>query len=98
MDKKNAKDRGTSEFSRQYPLEEPSNPELGGWDRLFPYLTLCIGIGVSKLGDNDCLVRPDGVFVWTERTMTKLGNDREKQTRFLFQMIHLFYSLLLNGR
>ena len=64
---------------------------------MFPCLTLCIGIGVNKLGNNDCLVHPDGLFVWTERTMTKLGNDREKQTRFLFQMIHLFYSLLMGG-
>ena len=29
--------------------------------------------------------------------MAKLGHDREKQMRFLFQMMHLFYSLLMGG-
>ena len=96
-DERAARNGGPSEFSKQYPLEEPTNPELGGWNGVFPSLTLCVGVAVSKLCDNDCLVRSGGAFIWTERTMAKSGRDREKQMRFLFQMMHLFYSLLMGG-
>ena len=60
-------------------------------------LTLCIGVGVSKLGDNSCLLQPDRVFIWTKRTTNKLGEGRDKRIRFIFQMIELFYLLLMGG-
>ena len=43
----------------------------------------------------DCLLRPDGTFVWSDRTRTKLGNDKEKLMRFLLQMLQLFYALMM---
>ena len=41
--------------------------------------------------------RPDWVFMWTERTMNKLGEGRDKRMRFIFQMIEFFYQLLMDG-
>ena len=74
-DKRAAGNGGPSEFSKRYPRKEPSNSELGGWNGVFPSLTLCVGVAVSKLGNSDCLVQPDGAFAWTERTMAKLGHE-----------------------
>ena len=66
-------------MSKQYPFKEPPNPELGGWNGTFESLVLCIGIGINRDANNDSLLRPDGSFVWTERTLAKLGGDKEKQ-------------------
>ena len=96
-DEKSAKNNGGTAFSKRYPFMVPSNPELGGWSGVFPSLTLCIGVGVSKLEDNSCLLQPDGVFIWTEQTMNKLGEGRDKQMRFIFQMIKFFYLMLMGG-
>jgi hypothetical protein len=35
------------------------------------------------------------VFVWTDRTRAKLGDDVDKQMRFLLQMLQLFYTLMI---
>ena len=99
-DERNAKNSGATgatAFSKRYPFAVPANPELGGWDGTFPSLNLCIGVGISKLTNNDCLFQPGGAFVWTERTNCKLGEDREKRSRFAFQMMEFFYSLLMGG-
>ena len=91
-----AKSSGTSHFSKRYPFQQPSNPELGGWDGTFPNLEMCIGIGVRKTTENDCLLRQDGVFVWSDRTMAKLGGkNKEQRMRFLLQMIQFFYTLMM---
>lgn len=58
-------------------------------------LTLCIGIGVSRNASNDYLLLLGRAFIWTELTMTKWGEDRKKRPRFLMQMVHLFYVLLM---
>lgn len=78
-DKKSAKKTGaTSIFSKHYLHKEPSNPELDGWDGLLDNLMLCISVGVSNNANNHCLLRLGRVFVWTVRTLTKLGENREK--------------------
>ena len=58
-------------------------------------MTLCIGIGINRSANNDCLLRPDGAFVWSDRTRAKLGDDKEKRMRFLLQMMQLFYALMM---
>ena len=48
-------------------------------------------MGIKRVGNNGCLTRKeDGVFVWTDRTLTKLGgssqdNTAGKQIRFAMQ-------------
>ena len=59
-------------------------------------MTLCIGIGISRGANNDCLLRLDGVFVQSVRTRTKLDDDKEKRMRFLLQMLQLFYTLMMD--
>ena len=54
-----------------------------------------MGIGVRTGASRDCLLSSDGVFVWTVRTLMKLGSDRDKRMRFLLQMMQLFYSLMM---
>jgi len=85
----------SSRFTKRYPFRLPLHPELGRWDETFASLTLCIGIGINSGGNNDCLLRPGGVFIWTDRTRAKLGNDKEKRMRFLLQMLQLFYALMI---
>ena len=62
---------------------------------------LCIGVGIKRDASNDCLLRPDGVLVWSERTLAKLGGDggelRAKQLRFALQMMQFLYSLMMGG-
>ena len=47
--------------------------------------------------NNDCLLRPDGAFVWSDRTRAKLGDDKEKRMRFLLQMMQPFYALMIGN-
>ena len=56
---------------------------------------MCIGVGVKSGANVDCLLGSEGAFVWTMRTLMKLGADRHKQMRFLLQMMQLFYSLMM---
>jgi hypothetical protein len=93
-DEKSSK-KPSSRFTKRYPFRPPLHPELGGWNGTFASLTLCIGIGIKSGGNNDCLLRPDGAFVWSDRTCVKLGNDKEKRMRFLLQMLQLFYALMI---
>ena len=58
-------------------------------------LTLCISIGTNDGANNDCLLCPDGAFVWSDRKHAKLGDDKEKRMRFLLQMLQLFYALMM---
>ena len=97
MDERSAKSSGTTTFSKRYPYSLPPNPALGGWYGTFPSLALCIGVGISRMANNDCLLQPNSVFIWSERTMNKLGEDREKRLRFAFQMIEFFYMLLMGN-
>ena len=76
-----------------HPFRPPLHPELGGWDGTFASLTLCIGIGINRSANNDCLLRPEGAFVWSDRTRTKLGDDKEKRMRYLLQILQLLYTL-----
>ena len=84
-DERNAKG-ARSNFSRRYPYHEPSNPRLGGWSGTFGSLVLCIGIGIEKDANHDCLLRDTGVFLWTMPMLEKLGSDRGKRMKFLLQM------------
>ena len=90
-----ANSSGTSHFSKRYPFQQPSNQELGGWDGTFPNLKMCIGIGIEKATEKDCLLRQDGVSVWSERTMAKLGGNKEQWMCFLLQMMQFFYTLMM---
>ena len=36
-------------------------------------------------------------YIWVDQTMNKLGEGRDKQMRFMFQMIELFYMPLMGG-
>ena len=92
---KKAKGNGKSALGKRYPFEAPSNPELGGWDGEFSSLDLCIGFAFDKSAENDCLLRNDGIFIWSERTLSKLGDDKEKRVRFLLQMMQFLYSLMM---
>ena len=85
----------SSGFTKRYPFRPPLHPELGGWDGTFASLTLCIGIGINRGANNDRLLRPDGEFVWSDRTRAKLGDDKEKRMCFLLQMLQLFYALMM---
>jgi hypothetical protein len=49
----------------------------------------------ARRQQHDCLLRPDCVFVWTDRTRAKLGDDVDKRMRFLLQMLQLFYTLMI---
>ena len=75
-----------SKFSKRCPFKKPSNPELKGWDGIWANLGLCIGVGIKRDANNDSLLCPDDVFVWSERTLAKLGGGggelRAKQLRF----------------
>ena len=99
-DEKRSKQLGsTSNLSKQYPFKKPSNPELKGWSGTFANLELCIGVAVKRDVTNDCLLRPDGVFVWSERTLAKLGGGgadlRAKKLRLAFQMMQFMYALMM---
>ena len=87
----------TSNFIKRYPFQEPPCPELGGWDGTFPCLELCIGIGINKAENKDCLLQEGGAFIWSDRTIAKIGNDREKRMRFLLQMVQFFYALMMGN-
>ena len=65
----------SSKLSKRYPFKKPSNPELKGWDGIMANLVLCIGVGIKRDASNECLLRPNGMFVWSERTLAKLGGD-----------------------
>ena len=59
----------------------------------FESLVFCIGVGIKKEANNDCLLQCGGAFVWTVRTLEKLGTCRGKRMRFLLQMMEFFYSI-----
>lgn len=70
---------------------------MGGWDGIFGNLTLCIGVGTSRNANDDCLLCVGDAFIWTVRALTKLGEDRKKQLRFLLQIVHMFYVPLMGN-
>ena len=78
----------------EYPFKRSSNPKIGGWSGTFASLDPCIGIGIKRDANNDCLARQDGLLVWSERVVIKLGG-REKQLQFAPQMIQFLYSLMM---
>ena len=102
-DGKNSRNpNSTSNLSKLYPSTKPIMPEEGGYCGIFDDLILCIGIGINPAANNDCLTRRDnGLFVWTDRTMIKLGestegnNIKEKQMRLALQIVQLMYSLMM---
>ena len=62
---------------------EPANSSLGGYNGTFESLVLCIGVGIKKEAVHDCLLWCGGAFVWSRRTLEKLGNRRGERMRFL---------------
>ena len=102
-DGKNSRNpNSTSNLSKLYPSTKPIMPEEGGYCGIFDDLNLCIGI--DPTANNDCLTRRDnGLFVWTDRTMIKLGestegnNIKEKQMRLALQIVQLMYSLMMGN-
>ena len=93
----------SSELSKQYPFNKPSNAELGGWTGTHKNLELCIGLGIKRDGNNSCLTRKEGgAFVWTDRTLIKLGGISQddtlgKQIRFVLQMTKFMYTLMMGS-
>ena len=72
------------------------------WNGQFENLVLCIGVGIKRDANNDCLTSPDGIFVSTEQTLNKFGGRlqeaiKEKRIRFAMQMIQLVYSLMMGS-
>ena len=95
-DKKRSKQSNPSfKLSKQYPFNKPSNAEHGGWTGTHKNLELCIGVGIKRDGNNRCPTRKEGgVFVWTDRTLIKLGGVSQddtsgKQIQFVLQMTKL---------
>ena len=72
---------------------------MKGWDGTFANLVMCIGVGIKQDANNNCLLRPDRVFVWSKHTLAKLGSDagemQAKQLRFALQMMQLMYVLMM---
>ena len=64
-----------SMLCKRYPFKKLSSPQLKGWDGTFKNLVLCIVVGIKRDASNDCLLRPGGVLVWSERTLAKLGGN-----------------------
>ena len=68
---------------------------------MYQNLVLCNGVGIKRDGTNGCLTRKDdGVLVWTDHTLTKLGGSLQddtagKQIRFVLQMIQFIYTLMM---
>ena len=64
-------------------------------------LVLCIGVRIKRDASNECLLRPNGVFVWSERTLAKLGGGggelRAKQLRLVLQMMQFMYTLMMGA-
>ena len=66
-------------------------------------VTLYAAFAFDPEGDNDCLTdREGGVFVWSERTMTKLadcsvnGSLKTKQLRLICCAFELVYSVMMD--
>jgi len=76
IDEKKSKNADAPNFSERSPYHQPMNPSLGGYDGTFESLTFCIGVGMKTEADHDCLLRCGGAFVWTVRTLEKLGPCR----------------------
>ena len=94
-DNEKSSKKSLSGFTKRYPFRLPLHPELGDRDRTFASLTLCIGIGIKSVGNNDYLLCQDGAFIWMDCTCAKLGNNKETWIRFLLQMLQLFYALMI---
>ena len=85
-----------SMLSKRYPFKKPSSPQLKGQDGIITKLVLCIGVGIKQNASNDCRLRPDGVLVWSERTLVKLdGSGGELQ--FALQLMQFLYSMMMGG-
>ena len=96
-DERNAKNTGPSSFSRHCPFREPHNPMMGSREGTFANLVLCIWVGIQRDASHDCPLQEDSTFVWTERTMAKLGDSKEKRLCFTLQMAEFFFILLIGG-
>jgi hypothetical protein len=93
----------TTAFSRKYPTVPPRCSHLGGWDGTFNDLDFFTPFAFDPKADNDCLVRKDGgLFVWTDLTLSKLGESKisgdlkSKQLVFISCMFELMYSLMMD--
>ena len=105
-DAKNAKSTApTSNFAKLYRSKRPSRAEDGGWDGIFQSdLTMHTVVGIDPTSeDNDCMTRCDGgLFVWSDRTMTKLnessisGTLQSKQLKYVCYMFELMYNLMMD--
>ena len=95
--------QSTTAFSRKYPKVPPRSSHLGGWDGTFNNLDFFTPSAFDPKADNDCLVRKDGgLFVWTDLTLSKLGESKisgdlkSKQLVFISCMFELMYSLMMD--
>jgi hypothetical protein len=50
-------------------------------------LALCIGICFQSGANNDYLLHPDGMFVWTDQMPVQLGGAVDKRMHVLLQML-----------
>ena len=59
-----------------------------------------VGIGLDPDGNHECLSRSEGgLFVWSEATLNKLGEDdlQTKQIKFVCCMMQFMYDLALKN-
>ena len=108
-DRSNSRDP-SSELSRAYPLKKPHNSEKGGWSGIFDDLDLSAAFVIDSgdVGDDDCLTRDGGLFLWGDELRSKLNSAkvggaetlRSKQKRLALCMIEFTYVLMMsqNGR
>ena len=109
-EEKNSKSNNPpTQLSRLYPYAiSRSNPPTGRWSgTIFDSLTMLLGMAIDVNGDNECLTRHDGdncVFVWSERTMTKLAGTNtnnssveSKQISLICATFQLAYRLMIGS-
>ena len=104
-DRSNSRDPST-ELSRAYPFKKPHNSERGGWNGMFDDLDLIAAFVINSddVGDDDCLTRDGGLFLWGDELRSKLdsakvgGADtlRSKQKRLALCMIEFTYVLMMS--
>ena len=67
---------------------------------VFSDLKILVGVAIDPKGNNECLTSPDnGMFTWSERTMTKLESvtAQDKHLKLVLSMFALFLNLMLDS-
>ena len=91
-------------FARLYPSKRPRNGVQGEANGVFSVLEMFVAIAIHPKKNNDCLTREEnGIFLWSERTMTMLreskkGSDTlpQKQMKLVMCALGLYLNLMLD--